>query len=199
MTTLTVANSKGGVGKTTTCMFLASAAQRAGHRVTIIDTDPQGSATEWYEDAREENEELLQGVTLTIGNAATLARLKHDDGITIIDTPPGDPRLLDAAIAAADFVIIPSLPSLRDVPRIWKITETIPATTPAAVLFVSANTAARLPTDAREALESEDVVVFPDNIPQWEAFRQAGEWPQGGQRGTEHYDTVFAQIMEVLS
>lgn len=192
-------NSKGGVAKTTTSIFLASAAQRAGYQVTLIDADAQGSATQWYEDARQEDEHTVDGVTLTVANVATLRRLKDAGGVTIIDTPPGDAPVIEAAVNAADFVVIPSLPSLRDMPRVWQVLDTIPANKLAAVLLVSVHAGARLPAEARAALESEDVPVFPTEIPQWEAFRQAGSWPRETQRGTEYYDAVFAQIMEALN
>ena len=45
MTTVAILNQKGGVGKTTVTLGLASAAQAAGDRVLVIDLDPQASAT----------------------------------------------------------------------------------------------------------------------------------------------------------
>lgn len=43
--TVTVANFKGGVAKTTTAVTLAQGLARRGHRVLVVDLDPQGSAT----------------------------------------------------------------------------------------------------------------------------------------------------------
>jgi len=47
MKTLTLSNNKGGSGKTTTAVSLASAFAERGLRVLVVDLDPQGSATQW--------------------------------------------------------------------------------------------------------------------------------------------------------
>src|SRR5262245_41568393 len=47
MRVVTIANEKGGVGKTTTAVHVAAALGMAGHRVLVIDIDGQGHATDW--------------------------------------------------------------------------------------------------------------------------------------------------------
>ena len=44
---ITVANQKGGAGKTTLTMSLAGALASSGNKVLVVDADPQGTALQW--------------------------------------------------------------------------------------------------------------------------------------------------------
>ena len=93
-----VTNLKGGVGKTTTAVYLAAAAIAKGYdEVLLIDADRQASSAEWLE------ERPIDGVTvLEAPSERTLTRaMSRHNGIAIIDTPPGDERLVQSAISSA--------------------------------------------------------------------------------------------------
>ncbi|HLX21459.1 MAG TPA: ParA family protein [Gaiellaceae bacterium] len=102
---IAVANIKGGVGKTTAAVYLAAAAAESGDgTVLLIDADRQGSSAEWLE------ERPLEGVTVVEApSERTLSKaLGRRNGVVIIDTPPGDHRLLEAATASAHAVVVPT-------------------------------------------------------------------------------------------
>src|SRR6476660_10626437 len=94
-----VSNLKGGVGKTTTAVYLAAAAAAGGYDpVLLIDADRQASSAEWLE------ERPVEGVTMVEApseRTLTKAMASHE-GVGVVDTPPGDERLVKSAIASAD-------------------------------------------------------------------------------------------------
>src|SRR5699024_827028 len=130
-TTIVFANSKGGVGKTTSAICLATALA-GNHEVVLWDADPQASATEWAEQAADMGEPLPFEVQVI--NRALLKRLTKDAtaDYVLIDTPPGDPHMIDAAVAIADLVILPSAPAVMDLTRMLQTAASIPAHIPKA-------------------------------------------------------------------
>ena len=95
---IVVSNVKGGVGKTTTAMYLAAAAAaRRRGPVVLVDSDRQASAAEWFELNPIEGVELFEAPS-----ERTVARAMADgDGYVIVDTPPGEERIVRAALAAS--------------------------------------------------------------------------------------------------
>ena len=111
-------HTKGGVGKTTTAMFLAAAAMQRGIPVRVVDADPQGSASSWADRAAHRGTPLPFDVTP--GTAAGVRVLSSEpDELVLVDTPPGTAAAIDAAIDAADLVIIPTGPRAADIDRVW--------------------------------------------------------------------------------
>lgn len=85
---ISVINLKGGSGKTTTAMALATAAARHNRNVSVLDTDPQGDATTWAGDAEDAGETLPFTVdSANIGKLKRLRKTMADDELVIIDCP----------------------------------------------------------------------------------------------------------------
>src|SRR5205823_12808462 len=132
---LAVSNLKGGVGKTTTAVYLSAAAAARGYDpVLLVDADRQASLAEWME------ERPVDGVTVVEApSERTLTRaMSRHEGIGIVDTPPGDERLVQAAISSADSVIIPTRAGGVEYPRVAVTLGMISAKTPRGVVIASA-------------------------------------------------------------
>jgi len=115
---ITIAQQKGGTGKTTLAVHLALAfIKYHNHKVAIIDTDPQGSLGKWFM-IRSEKNSLNANLTFKTaslwGAQYESKMLKQDHDIVIIDTPPKIESDARPAIEAADLVLIPVAPSPVD-------------------------------------------------------------------------------------
>lgn len=115
MRTIALAAAKGGVGKTTLTAALATAAAltQPDHAVALIDLDPQGSLTRWWNDRANRAPALYELAGRSIRAAK---RQPAGDGISMLflDCPPSFSNLLEEAIGAADLVIIPVQASALD-------------------------------------------------------------------------------------
>src|ERR1700679_1460101 len=124
---IVVSNLKGGVGKSTTAIYLsAAAAARGDDPVLLIDADRQASTAEWFE------QRPIDGVTLVEApSERTVARaMARNDGLGVIDTPPGDQRIVEAALAAADAVVVPTRAGGVEISRVLVTLEMIKNETP---------------------------------------------------------------------
>lgn len=123
---ITIAQQKGGSGKTTLAAHLAVALAQAGARVALLDCDPQGSLGEWFE-AREctlgEDATGLSFRTASGWGARREARsLARDYGFVVIDTPPKSDVESRPAIETASLVAVPVQPTPID---LWATQPTL--------------------------------------------------------------------------
>ena len=115
---ITIAQQKGGTGKTTLAVHLALAFIKYHNlKVAIIDTDPQGSLGKWFMIRSEKNisNQNLTFKTASLWGAQYESKiLKQDHDIVIIDTPPKIESDARPAIEASNLVLIPIAPSPVD-------------------------------------------------------------------------------------
>ena len=115
---LTIANQKGGSGKTNLAMSLAGVFGRRGFTTVVVDGDTQGTATSWYASAPDDAPfpALVTNLAPAGKNFARAVReLISGYEVIIIDTPPNltDPVLLQA-LALADLALVPMIPAPGD-------------------------------------------------------------------------------------
>lgn len=190
VTVISVVHTKGGVGKTTSAVFLAAAAARRGRDVALVDGDPQGSATEWAADAAASGDRLPFPVL-----PATRPLTMPPAELVIVDTPPGTARAIDDAIEVASLVLVPCGASPLDVRRVWP-TLAITAHRATAVLLTGIDLRTRLADEVRQVLDNEGVPVVATPIVRREAVRRAyGTTPTQ----LYGYDDVLTELTEALS
>lgn len=118
---IAILNQKGGVGKTTIAVHLATALARKKFRVMLVDADPQGSALDWSAARKDPPLFPVAGLPKSSIHKELPALAAHYDYV-VIDGPPRVYDVARSAIMASDLVIIPVQPSPYDV---WAAKEII--------------------------------------------------------------------------
>ena len=191
MKTIAVISQKGGNGKTTLAIHLATLAAES-HKVILMDLDPQGSAIEWASRRGDRPPDITPAHPASLGKEIERAGA---DGYTfgVIDTAPHADHAALQAARAADLVVIPCRPAIFDIAAISATLDLCKlANKQAAVVINSAPIRSRVVQEAIEAIEEKGGVVSPIIIRQRVAFqhclidgRTAGEFEPGGAAANE--------------
>ncbi len=111
---ITVAQQKGGTGKTTLAANIA-AALATSRRVALLDIDPQHSLTRWNELRPKTAAKITFSDVSGWRVTGELDRLKATHDIVVIDSPPHIDTDARLAIRGANLVLIPVQPSAPDI------------------------------------------------------------------------------------
>jgi chromosome partitioning protein len=122
---ITVAQQKGGAGKTTLVAHLAVAWAAGGTRVALVDVDPQASLSHWVELRRGARDGKLGFTHAQVGGwrlALEAERLMREHDLILIDSPPHAETEARIAVRAAGLVVVPVQPSPMD---LWATKPTL--------------------------------------------------------------------------
>jgi chromosome partitioning protein len=174
MPTIAIVSQKGGSGKTTLAVHLATRAAQAGRQSCVVDTDPQASAAAWSD---------WRGDFLPVVVTSPPARLTrtiesaHKQGMdfVVIDTPPHADAAAREAIKAADIVLIPTRLRAFDLAALEPIVDLVAmAKTPAFVIFNAVPAGAKLlVADAESTAKALGLAICPVKLGERAAFHRS--------------------------
>lgn len=126
MPVITIAQQKGGAGKTTLAAQLGTALATGGERVALVDIDPQKSLTAWHARRKDRLAAAAAGIDLEESAGwklpAALERLQQSHRWVLVDSPPHAETEARQAVRAADLVLVPLQPSPLD---LWATQPTL--------------------------------------------------------------------------
>ena len=184
-----ITNLKGGVGKTTTAVYLAAVAVAKGHDpVLLIDADRQASSAEWLEERPIEGVEVVEAPS----ERMLIRAMDRHEGTAFVDTPPGDERLVQSA-SIPRRRHHPDARRRRRVPARRGDARDDPARTPRGVLIA----AARLGTN-----DLDETIAWwkGENVPVWGVIPErvgiaAGPEARLYREGLNEYDAVLRRAL----
>jgi len=174
---LTLGNKKGGVGKSTSAVYLACLLARTG-RTLIVDADPQGSILSWSEEAGEDfPAEVVQWPTRDL--AKRVQQVAGDYDHVVIDTGRSaggdDDPILRQALTVSDHLLVPFAPSLMDVRelgRVLQMVDDLAAVHPVAthLLLTKVRSGTASARDAREGIAEQGLPLLEAQVSLRESY-----------------------------
>ncbi|GHC18562.1 MULTISPECIES: ParA family partition ATPase [Gemmobacter] len=153
---ITVAQQKGGAGKTTLAANLAVCLVRQGLDVALVDSDPQGSLGRWFmtrlDRLGEPDMDFSTASAWGVGYECKKLRAHHD--VVIVDTPPKVDSDLRPALREADLVLVPVAASHVDLWATDGVLDLVARESGRALIVLNRmNTGTRLAEDVARAAE----------------------------------------------
>jgi len=204
MKTVAIVSQKGGAGKTTIAVHLATAAASAGHAAAIIDLDPQGTAASWGDRRQADAPEVVSGQAARLPVLIDAARSGGAD-LVVLDTAPNADQTALRAAQLADLVLVPCRAAAFDLEAIkTTLTLTQIAQRPSFVVLNAVPPRSSVGREAAEGLEGQGAQVAPIMLSQRAAFahgvidgRTAQEFEPGG-KAAEEVDRLYLWLCGVV-
>ena len=152
MRTIAIVSQKGGAGKTTLAIHLATAAAGAGRSALVLDADPQATASHWATWRGGAEPEVVDCASPSLLPRKLQQAADLGAELAIIDTPPHADIMAREACKSADLVLIPCRPQAFDLTAVETTAGLVSAVgKPAFVIFMGGPQ--RAPTTYKEARE----------------------------------------------
>ncbi len=204
---IVIANSKGGVGKSTIAVHLAAWLQQQGHSVTLADCDTQQSSSEWAKEAAPE----VRAVRLADPDEILdrLPILAQQTEFVVADGPGSNTETSRALLLRADLAIVPCKASMLEVRALAQATsvlrqaQDIRGGQPQAVIVLSmVGKTYRLTQDMKDAATALELPLAETALTLKQIYADApGQgavvWQLGsrGKEAAEEVDTLFREVL----
>lgn len=138
MRTIAIISQKGGSGKTTLAIHLATAASAAGFVALVVDTDPQATACTWHTWRGDADPDVIDCAAHTLLPKKLQQAAALGAELAVIDTPPHADIMAREACKAADLLLIPCRPRAFDLDAVRTTAELAAASKkPAYLIFMA--------------------------------------------------------------
>ena len=179
MPTIVFANPKGGAGKSTAAVILATQLAQKGAKVTILDADPNKPVSEWAKRGLPENLIVVAGISeATIIDEIDMAAERTP--FVIVDLEGTASMTVAYAISRADLVIVPTQASQLDAKQAAKAVMLIKQqekafrkAIPFSILYTRTSSAIRTKTlsHVQSEFQKNNIPSFRTHLHEREAFR----------------------------
>ncbi|MEN8763373.1 MAG: AAA family ATPase [Thiogranum sp.] len=178
MRTICLLAQKGGTGKTTLCLHLAVLANELGRNVSVIDIDPQASASAWKRRRQRDTPQVLRHEAKDLPGVLAGSEQQEKE-LILLDTAPHSSHEAAAAAALADLVLIVSRPAILDLEAIGESVKIVRNQHSQGAVVLNAcppphrSGETAIVREAREALGVYGLPVSPVSVSQRAAFSHA--------------------------